>query len=81
MRLYMNWSRGLFEDRQAQRMAALEASRSAMHAHDLEDATDEYRTLAYPEDTDLPEPPDIQDSDSDNEILAYGDVVVDGFAW
>lgn len=81
MRLYMNWSRGIFEDRQAQRMAALEASRSAMHAHDLEDATDEYRTLAYPDGTDLPEPPDIQDSDSDNEILAYGDVVVDGFAW
>lgn len=43
--LAMAWSRGVFEDRRQQRMAAFEASRRDAWAHDLEDSTPEYRSL------------------------------------
>lgn len=43
--LAMAWSRGVFEDRRQQRLAAFEATRRQSWAHDLEDATPQYRAL------------------------------------
>lgn len=41
----MAWSRGVFAERRHQRLAAFESSRREAWAHDLEDATPEYRLL------------------------------------
>lgn len=79
MKLYLEWSKGTFEDRKAQRMAALEATRAAMHAHDLESATDEYVSLAYPTFT-SEGPPELGADDLDDAVLSYDDVAIDGFA-
>jgi hypothetical protein len=74
------WARGDFEDARMRRMAALEAARAAQYAHDLEDATDEYRELAFP--AARPSSPERQAPafEEDDEILDYSDVEPDGFA-
>lgn len=43
--LAVAWSRGVFADRRHQRLAAFESTRREAWAHDLEDATPEYRLL------------------------------------
>jgi transposase InsO family protein len=77
--LHAAWNAGTFENRRYQRQAALEAARAAQYAHDLEDATDEFRDLAFPSRGALAAPITSYESD-DDEVLDYGDVEPYGFA-
>ena len=50
------WSQGVFANRQEARFAAIEESRQRTHAHDLEEASEEVRLLAFPQPDDAYEP-------------------------
>lgn len=50
------WSQGVFANRQEARLAAIEESRQRTHAHDLEEASEEVRLLAFPQPDDAYEP-------------------------
>lgn len=75
------WSRGVFEDRREQRAAALEAQRRAQHAFDLELAGDEFREFGYGPASPAVPPEATYPDDSDDDVLTYDDLELDGMAW
>lgn len=72
--LLTRWIEGVFTDRQDARRAAIEGARQRTYAHDLEQASEEVRALAFPEPEPVPETePELQTyPDTRNDDLAGG---------
>src|SRR5699024_4786498 len=65
--LLTRWLDGVFTDRQDARYAAIEGGRQRTYAHDLEQASDEVRALAFPapeDEQELQEYPETRDDDA-----------------
>ncbi|GAA1747318.1 hypothetical protein GCM10009810_04920 [Nostocoides vanveenii] len=77
------WFEGVFANRQEARYAAIEAARQRTYAHDLEQASEEVRVLAFPEpeaepEADLQVYPDSRDDDEEidyDEEIEYDDLI------
>jgi len=80
------WFEGVFADRQEARYAAIEGARQRTLAHDLEQASDEFRALAYPAldaegDADLEVYPNTRDDDDEideDEEIDFDEESIDG---
>jgi hypothetical protein len=77
--LLTRWIEGVFTDRQDARYAAIEGARQRTYAHDLEQASEEVRALAFPEPEPVPETePELQtypDTRNDDEEFDYDEEI------
>lgn len=73
--LLTRWLDGVFTDRQDARYAAIEGGRQRTYAHDLEQASDEVRALAFPAPEDLQELQEYPDTRDDDAEIDYDEEI------
>lgn len=75
--LLSRWRQGIFTDRRDARFAAIEEGRQRTFAHDLEEASDEVRALAFPTAVEEPMPQTYPDGRDDDEEIDFEEDIQD----